>query len=507
MATKTLNTRIQNKYDSESKWNAKTSFIPLEGEMIIYAADADNSSPRIKFGDGETAVTSLPFAGGSSTDGELTKITSSPSQSGTLTYTGATQEPTWSNYDTSKMYISGVTSATNAGSYTAKFVPLTGYCWSDGTTTAKSVTWKINKATGTLTLSETSVGLPISTATKTVTIVTDSDGTITASSNATSVVTAEVFGKSVILTKVGSGDATVTVSLAAGTNYTAASATIAVTTDNTLEGMSWADIRSISASGQAANYFAVGDTKTITLNGQVGTEGSGLTLSNQSYKVFVLGIDHNSTKEGTGIHFGGFKTTSGTQICLCDDVYHEDGYSDDSSIYCFNMNLAYDNSGGWNSCRMRYNLLGSTDSSGEDASLNTATNPVSNSLMAALPADLRAVMQPMTKYTDNTGGGTDDSSYVTATVDFLPLLAAYEVFGSQSYANSGEQSYQAQYAYFANGNSKVFYDSQDDSSTAYWWLRSPCYNNSSYFCSVTINGTAGSYYANYSFGVAPAFKV
>lgn len=57
-------------------------------------------------------------------------------------------------------------------------------------------------------------------------------------------------------------------------------------------------------------------------------------------------------------------------------------------------------------------MLGSTNTNDGDATATTATNPVANTLMAALPSDLRAVMQPMTIYTDNTGGGSGNASYV-----------------------------------------------------------------------------------------------
>ena len=83
-------------------------------------------------------------------------ISSVPSQSGTLTYTGSAQSPTWNNYDSSKLTIGGTTSSTNAGTYTATFTPKSGYQWSDGTTTAKSVNWTINKATNPLSLSASS---------------------------------------------------------------------------------------------------------------------------------------------------------------------------------------------------------------------------------------------------------------------------------------------------------------------------------------------------------------
>ena len=110
--------------------------------------------------------------------------------------------------------------------------------------------------------------------------------------------------------------------------------------------------------------------------------------------------------------------------------------------------------------------------------------------MAALPSDLRAVMQPMTIYTDNTGGGSDNASYVTKTTDYLPLLAEYEIFGTRSYANSAEKNYQAQYAYYSAGNSKVKYRHSATSSTAWWWERSPYYYGSSYFCIVGATNPA-----------------
>ena len=69
-----------------------------------------------------------------------------PAQSGTLTYTGSAQSPQWSNYDSNKLTIGGTSTATNAGSYAATFTPKANYQWSDGSTSANSVTWAIGKA-------------------------------------------------------------------------------------------------------------------------------------------------------------------------------------------------------------------------------------------------------------------------------------------------------------------------------------------------------------------------
>ena len=71
-------------------------------------------------------------------------ISTKPSLKAELTYSGATQSPVWNNYDSSKLTLSGTTSAIEDGTYTATFTPKTGYAWSDGTKTPYNVTWIIN---------------------------------------------------------------------------------------------------------------------------------------------------------------------------------------------------------------------------------------------------------------------------------------------------------------------------------------------------------------------------
>lgn len=435
-------------------------------------------------------------------------IANIPSQSGSLTYTGGSQSPTWSNYNTTYMTIGGTTSGTNAGSYSATFTPTTDYRWSDGTTTAKTVSWSIGKATGTLTVSPNSIELSPSNLSDTFTIGGNHDGTISVVSNNTGIATVSRSGNTVTVNNVNqtTGNTTITVSCTAGTNYTAPSSQ-SVTVEakfvsSVLNENDWSVIKSVADASQGANYWAVGDRKAVTVNGTVGTQAI-----NGTYYVYILGFDHNSSREGTGITFGTFKTalSGGTDICLVDSHYND--YSTGGQKW-FNMNHSSNtNSGGWKGCDLRYDVLGSTNSNNNDAGTTTATSPVSGTLMAALPSDLRAVMKPMTIYTDNTGGGSNTASYVTASVDYLPLLAEFEIFGTRSYANSAEQNYQQQYQYYKNGNSKVKYRHSSTSSTAYWWERSPYYNNGYYFCGVNTNGNAGSVYARNSYGLAPAFRV
>lgn len=277
---------------------------------------------------------------------------------------------------------------------------------------------------------------------------------------------------------------------------------------------SWATISQHSVNGDAANYYAVGDVKEIQLSGTMGT----LSL-NQSVYVYILGFNHNSTYETNGITFGGFKaTTDLTDIALVDNIY--DSSSTDGSKIFNISHYGNKNYGGWKGSDIRYDILGSTDVQpsgygsapttskvGYDATSTCATNPVSNTLMSCLPSDLRAVMKPMTKYTDNTGNSSNTSSTVTTSTDYLPLLAEFEVFGTRSYANETEKNKQAQYAYFVAGNSKIKYKQSDLSSACTWWLRSPIYNNAYTFCYVNAGGSAYINSPYLSLGVAPAFLI
>ena len=139
------------------------------------------------------------------------------------------------------------------------------------------------------------------------------------------------------------------------------------------------------------------------------------------------------------------------------------------------------------------------------ASDGTPTSPLANSLMAALPSDLRAVMQPVTKYTDNTGNASNSSGNVTTTTDYLFDLSEFEVFGTRSYANQYEQNYQAQYDYYKAGNTKIA-NNHTAVTTAVWWgLRSPLYNYGNNFVLVWTGGNGYIHYASYSGGLRPGF--
>ena len=240
---------------------------------------------------------------------------------------------------------------------------------------------------------------------------------------------------------------------------------------------SWKAIKWASKNNVGQNYWAVGDCKQITMNGKV---SDGLTLTNYSAWVYIIGFNHNSEKEGNGITFQGFKATDkGTDICLVDSGYN----SNKTSGTWFNMNNTQTNAGGWEASLMRKNVM-----------------PL---IKAAFPADLQSVIKTSTIFTAPDRGDIA----LTATEDEVFLLAEYEVFGSRTYASTQEPNYLKQYAYYAAGNSRVKYQQNATSTAAYWWERSPRSGNSNSFCNVNASGSANAYNTHYPYGVSPAFKI
>lgn len=318
---------------------------------------------------------------------------------------------------------------------------------------------------------------------------------ITAPSGST--VTVKDSSGNVVNTHSGTGSAVAVKVSAAGTYYasatdgtyttadhdaviTADGQTVEITLGFSLEDYTWAQIKTISEAGNAGAYFNVGDRKAVKINGTV----VGCALNLTVYAT-IIGINHNIDKETNNkgsIHFmlGQSAASGDSPIALCDSNYGSTG-----SGFC--MNTSNTNSGGWAGSYMKKTVL--------------------PALKAALPSDLTAVIRTIQKYSDNTGGGSDTASYVTATSDDLFLMAEFEVFGTRSGANSAEKNYQKQYDYFTGSNSRIFKNHSNTANAVYVWLRSVSYNNASDFRRINANGysTYGNAYS--SRGVVACFCV
>lgn len=151
-----------------------------------------------------------------------------PTVSGSLTYNGQTQSPALTGYDADKMVLSGDTSGTNAGSYTAVVTPTAQYKWADGSTEAKDIQWSIDKATPSITFDPESVSLDTSTTSQEVAVGYTGDGVLSAQSNNSGVATVSLSGNMLTVDGVDTGSTTITVSASEGTNYTAVSASLSV---------------------------------------------------------------------------------------------------------------------------------------------------------------------------------------------------------------------------------------------------------------------------------------
>ena len=210
-----------------------------------------------------------------------------------------------------------------------------------------------------------------------------------------------------------------------------------------LNDMTWEQIRDISDAGKAADYFNVGDTKNITLDGV-------------SYPVQIIGFNHDTKTSGgkAGITF---------QLV-------------DSLNTTYQMNSSNTNAGGWRSSAMRSRM---------------------SEFLGQLDEDLQSVIKPVDKLVSI---GNQTSTIETVS-DKLFLLSEVEVFGSTTYSFAGEGS---QYDWYKAGNTKV---KKVNGSANYWWGRSLYGGTTDRFCRVNSDGGAGNNTASNSYGVSFAFCV
>lgn len=270
-----------------------------------------------------------------------------------------------------------------------------------------------------------------------------------------------------------------------------------------LNDMTWEQISQISSAGIANEYFSVGDRKAITIKGTVGTK-----YIDGTFYVYIIGIDHNAEKEGAGITFGGFKTAlnGGKDVCLVDDQV---GTSSIEPYFKMSEYSNYGNDGGWRRAYTRNYILGGCRANETNASPEVLTDPSPDTLMAALPADLRAVMKPMGLYALSDYASASGAK-VMQTTDYLGLLSEFEIFGSAVYSNSDEKTYQQQYQYYKDGNKPIMYRHNDTTQKANFWTRSAYKTGSFFHVYVGYSGDdpeskGGS--ATMSLGLAPFFRV
>lgn len=409
------------------------------------------------------------------------KSVTKPTWKSNLTYTGSAQSVSsasyWNNYNTSYMTIGGTTSATNAGTYIATFTPGSNYRWADGTTSAINVNWTINKATGSLSVSPTTVAINGNNYSSgvAVTITRAGDGAISYSPTSISGLTLSLSGNT--LTIKGNGSTavsakTITISVAAGTNYTAPSnKTITVSAEywswgadgGTVDAAWFAGLKNYLASHSGASIKTsnggaiLGTTKSVTLSSAV--------LGTTTHLIRVIGVDQDANNT----------VTFQTKNCL-------------SQYTAFGSNAVWIGSTARSLCQNYYNAFPGK-------------------------AAIKTIKKGTCPSTNSSHNG--DVTYNDETV----FLLSEREFGLDSYsplsvANSSTskaectQGKNFAYSYYTSNATRIMYlGDTSTSSYGYPWERSRYYNVSGYVCHVYNSGGANYYTYDSSRGLAPAFVI
>ena len=409
------------------------------------------------------------------------KSVTKPTWKSNLTYTGSAQSVSstsyWNNYNTSYMTIGGTTSATNAGTYIATFTLGSNYRWADGTTTAINVNWTINKATGSLSVSPTTVAINGNNYSSgvAVTITRAGDGAISYSPTSISGLTLSLSGNTLTIKGNGStpvSATTITIKVAAGTNYTAPSnKTITVSAEywswgadgGTVDAAWFAGLKNYLASHSGASIKTsnggaiLGTTKSVTLSSAV--------LGTTTHLIRVIGVDQDANNT----------VTFQTKNCL-------------SQYTTFGSNAVWIGSTARSLCQNYYNAFPGK-------------------------AAIKTIKKGTCPSTNSSRNG--DVTYNDETV----FLLSEREFGLDSYsplsvANSSTskaectQGKNFAYSYYTSNATRIMYlGDTSTSSYGYPWERSRYYNGSSYVCCVYSSG--GADYGSYggSGGLAPAFVI
>ena len=221
---------------------------------------------------------------------------------------------------------------------------------------------------------------------------------------------------------------------------------------------SWDTIAEMVRTGKALEVYNVGDTKEVTVDG----------YTNGDETTFTVRIANMSTPEQCNNDV--FSQTACGFVIEFEDI-----------ITTHNMNSTSTNVGGWPASEM-YSF-------------------VNEEIYNALPSDLRNVI--IDTYTVSEHGSSDSSALTS--IDKLYLLSSKEVYG----VNISEETRQLDY-YENNGVTISNYSGAIKTyqgTVNELWLRSPhsSYNVNFYY--VAVDGDWDFRLANYTLGVAPAFRI
>ena len=188
-----------------------------------------------------------------------------------------------------------------------------------------------------------------------------------------------------------------------------------------------------------------------------GTKFSVKLTDGKTLEYRIVGIDHDDLADGSG--------KAGLTFEVTNDVMGEQ-----------RMNATMTNAGGWEKSELRGRLN-------------------SGDLWSLLPSELQSKAKPVTKMTDNRGGGS--AGALSATTDKVFLLSLTEVYGDI-------QSEGTQYEYYKSKGVTMSNYSGAASSSLHW-ARSTDHVTSEGFHGFNDNGYFADYYAAYTYCVFPVW--
>lgn len=205
---------------------------------------------------------------------------------------------------------------------------------------------------------------------------------------------------------------------------------------------SWEQIDRIGAAGKEAEYFTVGETKTVALT------------TGESIQFRIVGMRHDLLADGSGQY-------APLSLHMV-DCLQATGRMEGSNI----------NANGWNGCAMR--------------------NTCNTTYYGVLPDALKTVVKQVQK---KASAGNYSATIVTS-FDKVWLAAEIEIFGVIDESKTGEGS---QYAYYTNSAVRI---KKVAGAASDWWERSPYSSNATAFCSVGVSAVATGRDSSASIGVA-----
>lgn len=229
-----------------------------------------------------------------------------------------------------------------------------------------------------------------------------------------------------------------------------------------------------------ADYWAVGDTKTVSLSAMTAT-GVGESHRAQTVQFVIGDFDHDDLTTSINGHTKAAVTLL-QKDCLMDATSAGNLNNGSDNTEKGYMNSSNTNNGGWKGCARR-----------------TWCN---NVYFKALPSTWQSMVKTVNKKTS--AGST--STLIHTVQDKIFLASEIEIFGSTTYSVGSEGT---QYQYYKNATAnryKIPKWSSNSVSNIYW-ERSPDGGGVAGFCGVNYGGGASYYNANAAYGVAPCLCI